>query len=73
MANSVFYVMAALRDCGWFWFMPYFGQYRTITEIMEEDRQVTSLQCSLVLVAYFELVSFDIAIRVKNTHMLRLF
>lgn len=34
LINSIFYFLAAMRDCGWFWFMPAFGQYRTVRDIM---------------------------------------
>ena len=36
-ANAVFYVLAALRDSGFFWFMPEFGVYRSIVEIISKE------------------------------------
>ena len=37
LANAVFYVTAALRDCGFFWFMPVFGEYKSVVELLHED------------------------------------
>jgi hypothetical protein len=37
LANAVFYVTAAMRDCGFFWFMPVFGEYKTIAELLRDD------------------------------------
>jgi hypothetical protein len=37
LINSIFYLFASWRDCGWFWFFPTFGQYKSITEIMRES------------------------------------
>jgi len=39
LINSLFYLCAAFRDCHWFWFLPKFGKYMTIREIMLENQQ----------------------------------
>ena len=32
LLNAVLYVLASLRDCGWFWFMPSWGRFLPIEE-----------------------------------------
>jgi hypothetical protein len=39
LLNSIFYATCALRDCDFFWFMPEFGVYRTVGEIMSESSE----------------------------------
>jgi hypothetical protein len=41
--NSIFYTMAALRDDGWFWWMPLSGQLRGSSRILDK-MVVESLQ-----------------------------
>lgn len=43
LINAVIYCIAALRDCSWFWFLPRYGQYRTITEIMNSKDELEGL------------------------------
>jgi hypothetical protein len=52
LLNSVLYLLAAFRDCDWFWFMPQFGQYRTIKEIMEEAREVSFQSCGFLALCF---------------------
>lgn len=37
MCNAIFYLLAATRDCGWFWFMPSFGLIATRSRITQAD------------------------------------
>ena len=43
--NSIFYTFAAMRECGWFWFMPAWGRWVSIEELQERyliDSYVTN-------------------------------
>ena len=33
--NSIFYILAAMRDCGWFWWLPSWGRWVSIEETRE--------------------------------------
>ena len=35
--NAWMYMLASLRDCDCFWFMPHWGEFRTLEEIILED------------------------------------
>lgn len=61
LLNSVLYFLAALRDCDWFWFLPKFGRYRTVTEIMKEESEVR------MCVSYFEISISNIFYFVKDS------
>jgi hypothetical protein len=63
LINSCLYLLASLRDCQWFWFMPRFGQYKTIKEIMQEagSLQVLFLHISRTPVV-FTILFFSIVI-----------
>jgi hypothetical protein len=41
IASSILYIIASLRDSGIFWFMPYWGKFLSMNELLQEENSIS--------------------------------